>query len=38
MTGVLPASVLGSTVRYEIRSGYPNTMKRRIADERSRYK
>jgi hypothetical protein len=35
---VLPVSVLGSTVRYEISSGYPNTLKRRIADERSRYR
>jgi hypothetical protein len=35
---VLPVSVLGSTVRYELGSGYSNTLKRRIADEQSRYK
>jgi len=35
---VLPVSVLGRTVRYELSSGYPNPRKRRIADERSRYK
>ena len=38
LLGVLPVSVLGSPVRYEISSGYPNTLKRRIADERSRYR
>jgi hypothetical protein len=36
--GALLVSVFGSPVRYELGSGCPNTMTRRIADERFRYK